>query len=42
MQSEPCRRRAQLEAELHETARQVAPKLVKVALEQVKVLKKLG
>lgn len=36
------RERAQLEAELLETARQMAPKLVKIALEQVKVLKKLG
>lgn len=36
------RERAQLEAELLETARQMAPRLVKIALEQVKVLKKLG
>ena len=36
------RERAQLEAELLETARQMAPKLVRIALEQVKVLKKLG
>lgn len=36
------RERAHLEAELLETARQMSPKLVKIALEQVKVLKKLG
>ena len=36
------RERALLEAELLETARQLAPRLIKVALEQVKVLKKLG
>ena len=36
------RERALLEAELLENARQKAPKLLKVALEQIKVLKKLG
>jgi transcriptional regulator with XRE-family HTH domain len=36
------RERALLEAELLENARQMAPRLVKVALEQIKVLKKLG
>ena len=36
------RERALLVAELMETARQLAPRLIKVALEPVKVLKKLG
>ncbi|MER9657280.1 hypothetical protein NKJ26_28025 [Mesorhizobium sp. M0152] len=36
------RERAELEAELLETARQLTPRLVKVALEQVKALKAVG
>ncbi|MER8625049.1 helix-turn-helix domain-containing protein [Mesorhizobium sp. M0761] len=36
------RERAELEAELLETARQLAPRLVKLAVEQVKALRQLG
>ncbi|MER9348851.1 helix-turn-helix transcriptional regulator [Mesorhizobium sp. M0227] len=36
------RERAELEAELLETARQLTPRLIKVAVEQVKALRQLG
>ncbi|ESY89433.1 helix-turn-helix transcriptional regulator [Mesorhizobium sp. LNHC229A00] len=36
------RERAELEAELLETVRQLAPRLMKVALEQVRALRQLG
>lgn len=38
----PSRERAQLEAELQEIARGLAPKLLRVALEQVRILKQIS
>jgi len=36
------RERVQLEAELFETARDLTPKLLRIAVEQVRILKRLG